>query len=69
MLSVGLLTGYGLIAVGEDAVTVPLVGEVAGVGAGAVALATAAALYTQVGGGADGCGCAGDCGDSCSVDS
>jgi len=65
MLLLGLLAGASIGFLGTDAVAIPFVGSVPGLAVGAAGLAVAAVVFRRVGGG---CGCSGDCGDSCSYD-
>jgi hypothetical protein len=70
MAAIGVVTGYSISVLGEDAVALPAVGEVSGLVVGTVGLLAAAAAYTRVdcceSCGRKACGCAGDCGDRCS---
>jgi hypothetical protein len=72
MAGLGVLAGYSIAALGQNTVAVPVLGEASGLAVGTAGLAVSAVAYTRVGGcencGAAGCGCSGDCGDSCSVD-
>lgn len=64
MASLGVVAGVGLGALDRSAVAVPVVGPVPGwVLSAAGLLVVGVGLYRQKGQ----CGCAGDCGDSCSV--
>jgi len=65
MLLLGVLTGASIALLGNDAVAVPVLGSVPGLLVGGVGLAVAAVVYRRTG---SGCGCDGDCGDSCSYD-
>jgi len=65
MLLLGVLTGASIGLFGTDAVAIPFVGSVPGLAVGGAGLAVAAVVFRRVGGG---CGCSGDCGDSCSYD-
>jgi hypothetical protein len=65
MLLLGVLTGASIALIGNGAVAVPLVGTVPGPAVGVAGLAVAAVVYRRTG---SGCGCDGDCGDSCSYD-
>ena len=68
MTVLGVLAGYSIAILGEDAVALPVLGETSGLVVGAVGLLVSAAVYTQVGG-CENCA-SGDCNctDSCSVD-
>jgi len=68
MTTLGVLAGYSIAVLGEDAVALPALGETPGLVVGAVGLLVSAAVYTQVGG-CQNCA-SGDCNctDSCSVD-
>ncbi|WP_135533270.1 hypothetical protein [Halostella pelagica] len=72
MLLAGVLAGYSISVLGEDAVVVPLVGSVPGTVFGVVGVAVALAVsqrgdcYDDCGEKA--CGCTDECGDSCSYD-
>ena len=78
IVCVGGLAGYSLSVLGTDAVIVPVIGSVPGFLLGTAGLLVAVSVYTQVGccencnqttfGFGSDCGCAGDCGDSCSYD-
>jgi hypothetical protein len=65
MVVVGVLAGYSIGVIGKDAVVLPFVGSVPGLPLGVVGLLATAGIYRQFG---SKCGCAGDCGDSCSYD-
>ncbi|WP_226021289.1 hypothetical protein [Halomicrobium salinisoli] len=72
LLCAGVLAGASIGLLGDGAVVVPYVGSVPGTLAGAAGIAVALGLF-QRGGccddcGESGCGCTGECGDSCSYD-
>jgi hypothetical protein len=73
MLFLGVLAGFSIGAIGKDVVVVPVVGSVSGLLVGSVGLVVSLAAYSRTGccENCDRklCGCTGDCGDSCSVDS
>lgn len=66
MLLVGALAGASVSVLGESAVAVPVVGSVSGPLLGVAGLLVAAVGYRRLG---SGCGCDGDCGDSCPYES
>ncbi len=72
MVTAGVLAGASLAVLGKEVVVVPLLGALPGALVGGVGLIVALAVYRQGSCcdncGAKECGCAGDCGDSCSYD-
>ena len=71
MVIAGVVAGFSIAVLGREAVIFPVVGSLPGPAVGAVGLVAAFAVYRQwsdCGCGDTECGCASECGDSCSYD-